>query len=111
MQQILSQHMIFQHSIPYILRDNQIKTLNSVRIIFQNAGPPKKISINNYSMANWCKSSKQFVFDTISLKRAVKYLIRNCYFAIGDQVFQHIIGITMQLVPANFHSLSFFILL
>ena len=42
MQQILSQHMIFQHSIPYILRDNQIKTLNSVRIIFQNAGPPKK---------------------------------------------------------------------
>ena len=35
-------------------------------------------------------------------KKAVKYLIRNFYFAIGDQVFQQIIGIPTGRDPAPF---------
>ena len=51
-----------------------------------------KISINNYDTANWCKSSKYFVFDIKFLLKTVEYPTRNCYFAIGDQVSKQIIG-------------------
>ena len=62
----------------------------------------KKISINKYTIATWCKYSKYFVFDINSLKKAVGHLIRNSHFAIGDQVFQQKIGIPIGSDPAPF---------
>ena len=80
-----------------------IKTLNYV-IDFAFKG---KISINSYGVANWCNSSKYFVFDIKSLKKTIEYAINNCYFAIGDQVFQQIIGIPMVSEPSPFFVISF----
>ena len=48
------------------------------------------------------QSSKYFAFDIDSLKNAVRYLQRNCYFANGDQVFQHKIGISLGSDSAQF---------
>ena len=38
---------------------------------------------------------------TDSLEKAVEYLIRNCYFSIGDEGFQQIISIPMASDPAS----------
>ena len=64
------------------------KTLNSVIDFVFKSRAQNKMSINNCSIANWCKSSKYFLFDTNSLKKAVEYLIRNYFFALGDHDFQ-----------------------
>ena len=48
--------------------------------------------INNYNIANCCKSSKCFVFD-INFLEAVESLFRKCYVAIGGQLFRQITGI------------------
>ena len=85
-----------------IPHDKLIETLNSVIDFSFKGRIQEKISVNSYGIANWCKSSKHFVFDIKSLKKAVEYLIKNCYFAIGDQVFQQIIGIPMGSDPAPF---------
>ena len=34
-----------------------------------------KISFNNYGLANWCKSTKYFVFDFSSLKKLLNILL------------------------------------
>ena len=79
-----------------------IKTLNSVTDFAFKCRTQSKIPTNNYGIANWCKSSRYFVFDTNALKKAVEYLIRNCYFVIGDQVFQQINAILIGTDPAPF---------
>ena len=38
----------------------------------------------------------------MSLKKAVKYLMNNCYFQLGNKVFRQIIGIPMGSDPAPF---------
>ena len=89
-----------------IPHDKLIKTPNSV-IDFALKGTTKnKIFINNDGISHWCKSSKYFVFRNNSLKKAAEYLIRDCYFATGDQVFQQIIR-----TPMGSDVNSFFILL
>ena len=85
-----------------IPHDKLIRTINSVIDFAFKGRTQEKISINSYGIANWCNSSKYFVFDIKSLKKAVEYVIKNCYFAIGDQVFQQIIGIPMGSDPAPF---------
>ena len=85
-----------------IPHDKLIKTLSSVIDFAFKGRTQGKISITSYGIANWCNSSKYFVFDIKSLKKAVEYVINNCYFAIGNQVFQQIIGIPMGSDPAPF---------
>ena len=46
-----------------------------------------KIYTNNKDIGNRCKSSKYSEFDINSIEKAVEYLIRNCYFAIRDYIF------------------------
>ena len=62
--------------------------INPVKDFAFKSRTQNKISIDNYGVAIWSKSSKYFVFNIHSLKKAIKYLIRNCYFAIGDQVLE-----------------------
>ena len=73
--------MIFQHY-------KSIKTQNSVIYFAFKGRIQNKISINNYSTANCCKSFKYFVFAINCIKNAVEYLIRHFYFPIADRVFQ-----------------------
>ena len=51
------------------------------------------IQLNIVSLPN-------ILYQTDSLEKAVEYLIRNCYFSIGDEVFHQIIGIPMGSDPA-----------
>ena len=76
---------MFYTNIPH---DKLIKTLNPVKDFAFKSTTQNKMSIDNYGVAIWSKSSKYFVFNIQSLKNAIKYLIRNCYFAIRDQFLQ-----------------------
>ena len=85
-----------------IPHDKLIKTLSTVIDFALKGRTQGKISITSYGIANWCNSSKYFVFEIKSLKKAVEYVINNCYFAIGNQVFQQIIAIPLGLDLAPF---------
>ena len=41
-------------------------------------------------------------FSKNTLKTAVRYLIENCFFSVGDRVFKQAIGIPMGIDPAPF---------
>ena len=97
----LSQSVSFQNYIP---TDKLISAPYSVIDFPFKGRAQNKISINNCDLTNRCKSSKCFVFDISSLKKTFEYLIRNCYFAIGDQFFQQINGIRMGLYPPPFYT-------
>ena len=58
-------------SIPH---DELIKTLNSV-IGSAFKGKTQKISVNKCDIANWCKCSNYFVFDTRFLKKLLNILL------------------------------------
>lgn len=85
-----------------------MKKINSVIDFAFKDTNQSKISNHNYSIANWCKSSKSFVFEMNSLKIAVEYHIINSSFSIGDQIFQQIIGISMGWDPWSFFINLFF---
>ena len=85
-----------------IPHDKLIETLNHVIDFSFKGRTQSKISINDYNEARWCKSSKHFTFNIASLKKAFAYIIRNCYFSIGEHVFKQIIGIPMGSDPAPF---------
>ena len=85
-----------------IPHDKLIETLNFVIDFSFKGKTQSKISINKYNEARWCKSSKHFTFSITSLKKALEYIISNCYFSIGDHVFKQIIGIPMGSDPAPY---------
>lgn len=85
-----------------------MKKINSVIDFAFKDTNQSKISNHNYIIANWCKSSKSFVFEMNSLKIAVEYLIINSSFSIGDQIFQQIIGVSMGWDPWSFFTNLFF---
>ena len=59
--------------------DKVLKTLNFVKDFAFEGKIQNKIPISNYGIVYWCEFSKYFVFHN-HLKKAVEYLIRNCYF-------------------------------
>lgn len=65
-------------------------------------GTRSKIAIRYSGKATWVKScsSKTTNFTKISIKNAVSYLIKNCYFKLGDKLFRQDIGIPMGSDPA-----------
>ena len=85
-----------------IPHDKLIQTLNFVVDFAFKGRTQSKISINNQNEARWCKSSKHFTFSITSLKKALEYVIQNCYFSIGSHVFKQIIGIPMGSDPAPY---------
>jgi len=54
--------------------------------------------------AKWTNEPSKFniKFDKITLKAAIKYLLENSYFKLGDSIFRQIIGIPMGSDPAPF---------
>ena len=50
----------------------------------------------------WNKKSYQVSFSRHSLKTAVKHLIQNCFFTVGNSVLRQAIGIPMGIDPAPF---------
>ena len=68
-----------------------------------------KISISSNGNANWVNNARKssFVFDKSSLIEAVKFLITNCYFTVGNMLLKQIIGIPMGLDPAPYFANDF----
>ena len=84
--------------------DKLVKELSEVIDFVFNAGNNKYIAISNYGKAYWAKyRPKTSVSFTInSLKVAVKHLVQNCYFTVGNVVMRQAIGIPMGIDPAPF---------
>ena len=84
----------------------KIEHHNLLKILFEiidfvfSAGRKKYIAFSNKS-AYWT-NNKWNSFSKTSLKTAVKHLITECYFTIGDIVLLQIIGIPMGIDPAPF---------
>ena len=66
-------------------------------------GKKTYIKINNWGRAFWGKKTKDSIgFTKNQLKVAVKHLIENCYFTVGNTVLRQAIGIPMGIDPAPF---------
>ena len=56
--------------------------------------------------AGWCNNPKtktnKRIMDKAQIKNAITYLLDNCYFTVGDNVFKQVIGIPMGTDPAPF---------
>lgn len=80
-----------------------IKELSEVIDFVFDGGKSKYINISNYGKATWGnKTNKSISFSKHSLKAAVKHLILNCYFTVGNIVLRQAIGIPMGIDPAPF---------
>ena len=84
--------------------DKLIKELSEVIDFVFNAGNKKHIAISNYGKAYWTKTKPKtsVSFTRHSLKIAVKHLVQNCYFTVGNVVLRQAIGIPMGIDPAPF---------
>ena len=85
-----------------IPHDKLIDVLNEIIDFVFKGGTRSKIAIRYSGKATWVKScsSKTTNFTKISIKNAVSYLIKNCYFKLGDKLFRQDIGIPMGSDPA-----------
>ena len=52
--------------------------------------------------AFWSPNNSNTNFSKVDIKLAIKHLIRNCYFTVGNNVFIQTIGIPMGIDPAPF---------
>ena len=56
--------------------------------------------------AGWCNNPKtktnKRIMDKAQIKNAITYLLDNCYFTVGDNVYKQVIGIPMGTDPAPF---------
>lgn len=81
-----------------------IKELSSIIDFVFEGGKCKFILISKQGRASWrTKKPRDAVcFSRNSLKQAVKHLIQNCFFTVGDVVMRQAIGIPMGIDPAPF---------
>ena len=86
-----------------IPHDKLLFVLNSLVDFCFKGGMSQFIAIK-YSEARWVQDpfKDKVVFGKLSIKAAVKYLMENCYFTIGNKLFRQIIGIPMGSDPAPF---------
>jgi hypothetical protein len=80
------------------------KELSEVIDFVFNAGNNQHIAISKYGKAYWSKTKPKtsVSFTRHSLKIAVKHLVQNCYFTVGNVVLRQAIGIPMGIDPAPF---------
>ena len=66
-------------------------------------GDKQSIEVGKYG-ARWVNNIKDrsLTFSQASFKKAVKYLMNNCFFQLGNKVFRQVIGIPMGSDPAPF---------
>ena len=77
--------------------------LNKIIDFVFKGGTRNKISITNSGNAYWVHKggdNSSCVYTKESIVRAVDFLIRNCYFRLGDKLFRQDIGIPMGSDPA-----------
>ena len=81
-----------------------VKELSEVIDFVFDAGSNKHIAISNFGKAYWSKNKPKtsVSFTKNSLKIAVKHLVQNCYFTVGNVVMRQAIGIPMGIDPAPF---------
>ena len=85
--------------------DKLVKELSDViTFVFDHGGSSSYITVPSNGKAYWSKkkSKSSISFSKNSLKQAVKHLIENCYFTVGDVVMSQVIGIPMGIDPAPF---------
>ena len=83
--------------------DKLVKELLKLIDFCFDGGNKKFIKINSWGRAFWGKKTKDSIgFTKNSLKVAVKHLIENCYFTVGNTVLRQAIGIPMGIDPAPF---------
>ena len=75
---------------------------NLIDFVFEG-GKSDSIRISKLGHAYWGnKTTKYTCFSKSSLKRAVRHLIENCHFTVGNLVMRQCIGIPMGIDPAPF---------
>ena len=86
-----------------IPHDKLLFVLNNLIDFCFDGGPSDIIAVTKFG-AQWVNDTKGFnlLFDKQKVKEAVKFLMSNCYFTIGNKIFQQIIGIPMGSDPAPF---------
>ena len=86
-----------------IPHDKLLYVLNSLVDFCFEGGMSEYVAVTDYG-ARWVAnpSSYKFVFSKANIKLAIRYLMSNCFFTFGSQVFQQIIGIPMGSDPAPF---------
>ena len=83
--------------------DKLVKELLKLIDFCFNGGKKTYIKINKWGRAFWGKKTKDSIgFTKNQLKVAVKHLIENCYFSVGNTVLRQAIGIPMGIDPAPF---------
>ena len=105
---IVNQLNVFHHliSLPYtkIQHDKLIDVLNSIIEFVFKGGTRNFIAVSNFGKAYWLKGNKSHKhrFTKESITAAVQYIIKNCYFKLGNKLFRQIIGIPMGSDPSPF---------
>ena len=86
-----------------IPHDKLLFVLNSLTDFCFNGGENNFIEVSSYG-AKWVKEDKGFgiTLTKEDIKEALKYLLSNCYFTIGNKLFRQIIGIPMGSDPAPY---------
>lgn len=89
-----------------IPHDQLITVLHKIIDFAFKGGTRKKIAVNKRGIAYWLRDRKTKssldVFTKEDVTNAVSFLIRNCYFKLGDKLFRQDIGIPMGSDPAPF---------
>ena len=86
-----------------IPHDKLLKVLDELTDVCFNGGDRELLSATK-SGARWVTKPSTFgiTFTKVSFKEAVKYLMNNCFFTLGDHVYRQKIGIPMGSDPAPF---------
>ena len=86
-----------------IPHDKLLFVLNELIDVCFNGGSRELLSVTK-SGARWVTkpSIHGITFTRSTLKEAIKYLMDNCFFTLGDRIFRQIIGIPMGSDPAPF---------
>ena len=80
-----------------------IKELHNLINFTFEGGDRNYIKVNKRGKASWGKKSKYSTgYTQNSLRIAVKHLIENCFFTVGNVVMRQAIGIPMGIDPAPF---------
>ena len=85
-----------------IPHDDLISRLKKLINFTFDAGDAKFVKISQRGDASWSKNRTKTCFSKNSLGIAVKHLIKNCYFTVGNITMRQSIGIPMGIDPAPF---------
>ena len=86
-----------------IPHDKLLYVLDSLIEFCFKGGTFAFIAVTDYE-ARWVQNHSRYktVFNKSSIKAAVRYLMNNCYFTVGNHLFRQIIGIPMGSDPAPY---------